>query len=305
MELVNFNQGTELVNKFLGSEKKKTILLDGKIYLLKFPDPIREKGRDISYINNVISEYLGCKIYESVGIDTQKVVLGTYTEKREKLVCGCEDFVKDGMHLYEYKNFLLADVEAKTPNDFELNEILESIEENPMLHNKTEIKNRFWDMFVMDAFIGNPDRHIGNWGLIGTGKSGELMLAPIYDCGSCLFPLMGREEIMMLPESEYGNKAYNVYSCYRENGKRIHAGRYLLDGKNPDCNRAVKRNVPKIDMSKIKAIIEDIPALSMEEKYFYETILDIRYEKILSMSLKKLQKQEKKQEQKKQYFPKL
>lgn len=79
----------------------------------------------------------------------------------------------------------------------------------------------------------------------------------------------------------------------------------LLDGKNPDCNRAVKKNVPKIDMEKIKAIIENIPALSMEEKHFYKTILDIRYEKILSISLKKLQKQEKKLEQKKQYYPKL
>ena len=40
-----------LLNEYAGSEKKKTVLMDdGNKYLLKFPDPIREKGKDLSYI---------------------------------------------------------------------------------------------------------------------------------------------------------------------------------------------------------------------------------------------------------------
>ena len=40
-----------LLNEYAGSEKKKTILMDdGNKYLLKFPDPIREKGRALFII---------------------------------------------------------------------------------------------------------------------------------------------------------------------------------------------------------------------------------------------------------------
>ena len=76
--MIDFTNCTEKINKFRGSEKKKTIEYNGKTYLLKFPDPTREKGKSISYINNTISEYIGCKIYESAGIETQNVILGTY-----------------------------------------------------------------------------------------------------------------------------------------------------------------------------------------------------------------------------------
>lgn len=294
MELIDFNKSTELVNKFLGSEKKKTVEYNGKIYLLKFPDPIREKGKELSYINNVISEYLGCRIYEAAGIETQKVLLGTFYEKSKKIVCGCEDFVPEGKYLYEYKNFILADVEAKTPNDFELTEVLDSIENNPMLAEPEEVKLRFWDMFVMDAFIGNPDRHIGNWGMIGTGRKGELAMAPVYDCGSCLFPLLGEEEIRLLPESEYKNMAFNVYSCYKENGKRIHAGQYILSRKNEECNAAVKRIVPKINLPYIYQMIEEIPVISNGKKRFFRKILSSRYELIHGLTLNRIQKAEKK-----------
>lgn len=294
MEMIDFSKSTELVNKFLGSEKKKTVEYNGKIYLLKFPDPIREKGKDLSYINNVISEYLGCRIYASAGIETQKVLLGTFHDKTEKIVCGCEDFVPEGKYLFEYKNFILADVEAETPNDFELGEILDSIEKNSMLTNSDEVKSRFWDMFVMDAFIGNPDRHIGNWGLLGTGRKGELTLAPVYDCGSCLFPLLGEEELRLFPESEYKNRAFNVYSCYKEHGKRIHAGQYILSRKNADCNAAVKRVVPRINLPYIYQMIEEIPVISNEKKKFFRKILSSRYELIHGLTLNRIQKAEKK-----------
>lgn len=76
--MVDFTDCKEYLNKFKGSEKKMTVEYNGKIYLLKFPDPAREKNHDISYINNAISEYVGCKIFQSVGLETQNVILGTY-----------------------------------------------------------------------------------------------------------------------------------------------------------------------------------------------------------------------------------
>lgn len=75
----------------------KKIVYDNKEYLLKFPDPVREKNIKISYVNNVYSEYIGCKAFESVGISVQQVLLGTYEEVSDgtfvkKVVVACKDF---------------------------------------------------------------------------------------------------------------------------------------------------------------------------------------------------------------------
>ncbi len=46
--------------------------------MLKFPDPSRAKKIQQSYINNQFSEYIGCHIFESVGIPVQKTLLGIF-----------------------------------------------------------------------------------------------------------------------------------------------------------------------------------------------------------------------------------
>ena len=50
--MIDFNTGEERLNKFSGSEKKTTILYNGELYMLKFPDPIRDKRNALSYMNN-------------------------------------------------------------------------------------------------------------------------------------------------------------------------------------------------------------------------------------------------------------
>lgn len=42
---------------------------------------------------------------------------------------------------------------------------MDVIDENKMI-NSDETKNKFWNMFIIDALIGNTDRHNGNWGLL-------------------------------------------------------------------------------------------------------------------------------------------
>lgn len=58
----------------------------------------------MSYSNSYISEYLGCKIFESVGIPVQDTMLGTYmTEKSgENVVVACKDFTSVGIVLQDF-----------------------------------------------------------------------------------------------------------------------------------------------------------------------------------------------------------
>ena len=68
MRLVDFSNAIEIAPEYTGSEKKKTMILDNKKYLVKFPDPNRSTKLEISYINNVYSEYIGSKIFELCGL---------------------------------------------------------------------------------------------------------------------------------------------------------------------------------------------------------------------------------------------
>ena len=94
MEIIDFSKAQEIYQKYGGAGKKKTLILNGVQYLVKFQNPVRKKGKNIqvSYVNSVYSEYIGSKIFESVGIETQEVVIGTY---EGRIVCACKDFLKE------------------------------------------------------------------------------------------------------------------------------------------------------------------------------------------------------------------
>ena len=72
--MIDFSNATEEFNNYKGSEKKKTLIYNGKKYLVKFPDPIREKNKNISYINNAFSEYIGSNIFKMIGFETQNTI---------------------------------------------------------------------------------------------------------------------------------------------------------------------------------------------------------------------------------------
>ena len=46
--MFNFSNAVEELNNYRGSEKKKTLIYNNKKYLVKFPDSIREKNKNIS-----------------------------------------------------------------------------------------------------------------------------------------------------------------------------------------------------------------------------------------------------------------
>ena len=57
--MIKFNNEKEIPNTFFGgSEQKRAYEIDGKIYMVKFPDPVRQKKNELSYMNNQFSEYI-------------------------------------------------------------------------------------------------------------------------------------------------------------------------------------------------------------------------------------------------------
>lgn len=274
--MINFTNCKEELNNYKGSEKKKTLIYDGKKYLVKFPDPIREKNKNISYINNAFSEYIGSNIFKMVGFPTQNTIIGVYKyNEKEKIVCACEDFTNSNKVLYEFENLALSTNPDKKI-ETELTDILNVLDENNII-NIPKIKEKFWDMFVIDSLIGNTDRHNGNWGFLVDTKTNKIEFAPIYDCGSCLNPMIDDDEIKKLQDNDIKNLAINCYSCLKENGKKINYMTYIKECKNEECNKAILRVFKNIKIDEINKFIDEISCMSNERKKFYNKIINIRY----------------------------
>jgi len=275
--MIDFTECVEELNNYKGSEKKKTLVYDNKKYLVKFPDPIREKNKNISYINNAFSEYVGSNIFRLIGFKTQNTLLGKYFYNgREKIVCACEDFTDNNNILYEFESLALSTNPDKKIGT-ELEDILEVIEESKMIDTVTT-KEKFWDMFLVDSIIGNTDRHNGNWGFILNNRTKDITFAPIYDCGSCLNPILEDTEIEKLNETELKNLAINCYSCIKESGKKINYITYIKSRKNEECNKSICRIYDKIDIEEINRFIDEIPCMPDIRKQFYKKIIKLRYD---------------------------
>ena len=276
-----------------GNGNKIGIIYEGAAYMLKFPP--KEKRR-VHYTNACLSEYLGCHIYELLGIEAQETLYGIYrVQGKEKKVVACKDFTGDGVRLMEFAKVKNACIggssEASLGYATELDAVLEAIERQVLI-DPIALKQYFWDMFIVDAYLGNFDRHNGNWGVLVNEERRTVRIAPIYDCGSCLYPQMPEEkmtEILRDPR-EIDNRVY-VFptSALKYNEQKINYFEFLSSHVNRDCTEALRRIHPRIHQEEIDEFIETRAFLSDVQKEFYRTMLRVRKEKILDAALERIE----------------
>ncbi|MCC8072779.1 MAG: HipA domain-containing protein [Clostridiales bacterium] len=267
--------------------KKISIEYNGELYMLKFPSSAENKPTDLSYTNSCISEHIASSIFNILGLNAQKTILGTYTVNgKEKVVCACKDFTADGEQFYDFsaiKNTII-DSEHQGAGT-ELEEILETIEKQKFV-NPVKLTEFFWDMFAVDALLGNFDRHNGNWGFL-VDNNGNSKIAPVFDCGSCLLP-QADDKIMekILNNSDELNARIYQFptSAIKEGNRKINYFDFLTNCNNNNCNEAVKRITKRIDLAKINAFIDDVPYISELQREFYKQYITARYEKILEFA---------------------
>lgn len=271
---------------------KIAVLYQGEQYMLKFP-PVAKRNRDLSYANSCISEYIGCHVFESVGIPVQETLLGTYRNNgTEKIVVACKDFTSVGVVLQDFAS-LKNQVINSEQNGYgtELSDILFSIQEQKTV-DSVELTNRFWDMFIVDALIGNWDRHNGNWGFLYDTAEDTMTLAPVFDCGSCLYPQMDAELMrkVLADPREIDFRVFEIpMSGIKVNDKKIKYFDFISSLEDEGCNAALLRIAPKIDMPTINAMIEETPYITDLQKEFYRTMLTVRKERIIDYSFHLLQ----------------
>ena len=253
--MIDFTSAKVKNKAYAGANGSKiSVIYNNEQYMLKFP-PLPTINKEMSYTNSCISEYIGCKIFDSVGIPVQETVIGTYTSNgREKIVVACKDFTSPGITLQDFVSLKNRIIDSER-NGYgtELNDILSTIDEQTSMDSDV-IKIRFWDMFIVDALIGNWDRHNGNWGFLYNNSTDEVVLAPVFDCGSSLYPQADDElmTIILNNKNEFNHRIFDIpLSAITYNGKKINYFNFLSEGKFEDCNTALKRILSRIDMKKI------------------------------------------------------
>ena len=79
------------VSVYDGAAEKRTMLMDGHLYMVKFgydAAPQEEHPSRTSYVNLPVNEYIGSKVFAASGIPTQDVILGDY---KGRSVVACRD----------------------------------------------------------------------------------------------------------------------------------------------------------------------------------------------------------------------
>lgn len=290
---VDFTECPVRLKAYSGANGSKiAIFYAGADWLLKFPSHTR-RNSGMSYCNSSVCEHIGSRIFEIAGVPSQETVLGTYRSKqREYVAVACRDFTADPpSDLYDFASIKNTVIDSPTGGgSTEIGSLVRSFSEQGYLDSAI-VEGRFWEMFVVDALIGNWDRHNGNWGILRERGTDRMSLAPVYDCGSSLFPEADADTMreVISGGAALEERIYNrPTSSVKEGGKRIGYHDFLTARMEefPALADAVERVVPRIDMSEVASLVDETPCLDGLQREFYKTILTARKERILDVSLK-------------------
>ena len=267
-----------------GSERKTGVRIGKQRYIMKYRT-MSEFGPRFNHV----SEHLGSRIFSLLGIESQGTQLGTY---RGEEVVLCRNFLGEGEQFVPFNDVGESSLDTDSEHHrYTYGEIVHLIEANRKLTDVADTRERFWDIFVVDALLGNFDRHGGNWGFVK--KDNRYRLSPVFDNGSCLFPQMNSEEEML---NIIGSPELTDDRVYRFPTSQI-----KLDGRKssyhevigslgfPECNDALRRIVPRIDLGSISELVDGTCFITDIHKQFYKHMIRNRYEKILLSSLERLE----------------
>lgn len=279
---------------------KDGISYNDEYWIVKFPKNTRRmKGNNLpKYTTSPLSEYIGSHIYEILGFDTHKTLLG---KRNDKIVVACKDFQQhlgDIAEVRTLKNGANKEIESQidkelstsiTGDNVNLNELFIHFKLNPLLSDE-KIEQHFWNMVVIDIFIDNNDRNNGNWGLLYDEKERGYKIAPVYDNGNAFYAKTNDETLeKYINDGTLAIRATGSGTIYSYDDHILTAKKMLkqdFDG----LKDAIIRNVPNIErhFEDIKKFIQNIPneydgleVCSDIRKDVYIKSLKIRFDELL------------------------
>lgn len=258
--------------------QKDGIIIDEEMWLVKYPKNLSNMhGKELaSYSTSPLSEYIGSKVFEILGIPVHKTILG---ERRNKIVVACKDFVNSNEMLMEVRtiknhtNEQMAEMFDRpfdgtgSSHCVELEELLLHLYHNPILSCVTGIVERFWVQAIVDILINNNDRNNGNWGIIRRCVHNYYtdFLAPVFDNGASFQSKASDDKIarQLIDRDKCSMDACATQVAYGKDGHVYSTTQFINDIllQNSDGVAAVKTIVPVIKerLVEILTMIDNIP----------------------------------------------
>jgi hypothetical protein len=306
IEIIEYDE-RKVVRSYGGrSGTKFGVATDDGIWLLKFPKTTKEMANaDVPYTTSPLSEYLGSHIYASLGIPVHETGLGL---RDGKIVVACKDFLMRGDKLIDFmqiKNMHGFDVggTSTSGDGVDLMEVLDTIAADEWLMSVEGSTERFWDMFVVDAVIGNNDRNNGNWGIIER-LDGGIELAPVYGNGNSFFNKRDGNKMLarLGNDNEFAQDAFGtVTSVYTQRltkgveaiDKHIKPFDFMGSTNDAGCLAAIDRFAMSYDHARVCAIIDSVPqsykdlaVMPQSMKAAYKELLSARAQRVCSLASK-------------------
>lgn len=267
---------------------KIAIIYRNDQYMLKFPPPPKS-NKTILYTNSCVSEYISCNIIKILGFEVQETLLGTY---KDRIVVACEDIEENGFRLFEFAK-IQNSIIGSQGYDTELSELLNTINEQELVDSGILLEF-FWDMFVLDTYLGNFDRHNGNWGFLVNENTKTAKISPIFDCGSCLFPQNSEEQMYNIIKSkeEIDLRVFTFpNSAIRENNVKMNYYRFLRD--NHRGNIKLQKSINKVgerileNQKIIENLIENTEYITDIHKNFIKVMIKNRFKELIQPFMEK------------------
>lgn len=262
---------------YAGSERKKGIVMpDETCYMIKF-----QKVTPFGKRFNHVSEYLGSHVFQLAGIEAQQTYLGTYDGQP---VVACRDFNVSGAQFVPFNDVGESTLEEdRDAYQYDYTDIMRMLRDNTKLTNVAETTAVFWRMYIVDALLGNFDRHGANWGFIKVNN--KYSIAPVFDNGSCLFPgLMDDDAVssVLTSEDEMLKRVYDFpTSQIRLRGRKSSYHAVISSGEFAACNEALEYVVRRLDMDAVHRLLDEVEGISDVRRAFYRAMIDMRYRLIL------------------------
>lgn len=289
--------------RYLGNAGDKDgIIYNGENWIVKYPKSTKAfQGNNLAtYTTSPLSEYIGSKIYEILGIDVHKTEL---CFRNNQIAVACKDFQKNWGDLLEIRGIknsankqIFQEGEelpiSATGDSVNLEELFLHFEKNPFLNNdyiKEQLQERFWDCVIIDILIDNNDRNNGNWGLLYNEDNERYELAPVYDNGNSFSNKLCDKRLKEIVEENNINQVTGTRTVYSYQDK-ILSSKKILEFDNEILKQEILKIVPQIKehLKDIRQMINDIPEeyrnLSVcndIKKNYYIFCLKERFEKIL------------------------
>lgn len=163
-----------------GADDKYWILKNNQKYLMK-DSSFNKRRKQPSY--SPYCEHIASSFINYIGYNAHSTSLAIFENRHVVL---CKNIFQEDEQFEPFKSLHQSSADTDLANkEYTYKDVLYVLS-TIKNGNTTDLLHSFWSMFLIDAILGNRDRHEGNWGFYR--KNNKVTFCTLFDLGASLYP---------------------------------------------------------------------------------------------------------------------